>query len=135
MEITLTTYQAQIFKMVEDFFSSKGYLGEDLFEDTYVLQKRLAEYIVGNVSLDRTSESDSYVATKVYNRVLGIQYDVNQTQTTATGMDVRTNPNIESRVSPVRGTALVNRSDEQSTPTDARVASRDRLIQGTALVN
>jgi hypothetical protein len=71
-EITLTTYQATIFNIVEGYFSSKGYLGEDLFEDTYVLQKKLVEYVVSNVSLNRGSESDSNIANRVYNAVLNI---------------------------------------------------------------
>lgn len=86
-DIKLTAYQATIFKTTEDLFSSIGYRGEDLFEDTYVLQKKLVDYVVSSVSLNRGSETDSIVAKKVYNAVLGISKkvitDVGESPTTA----------------------------------------------------
>jgi len=89
-EITLTIYQAQIFNMVEGYFSSKGYLGEDLFEDTYVLQKRLADYITNNVSLNSGNDDSEIVANRVYNAVLNIQFD---RPNAGGGVDDRINPN------------------------------------------
>jgi len=69
-EIILTPYQSTVFNATEALLRTQGYLGEALFEDTYVLSKKLAQYIVTSVPANGTVVS-SY-PTKAYNAVLGI---------------------------------------------------------------
>ena len=45
-EVQLSEYQASVFLEAENILRNDGYLGEDLFEDTYVLQKAMVEYFV-----------------------------------------------------------------------------------------
>ena len=69
-EIVLTPFQAQIFNQTIQYFKTTGVGGDNVFEDTYVLQKRVAEYIKENVTTSGGSAS-SFV-TQIYNGVLGI---------------------------------------------------------------
>lgn len=69
-EIVLTPFQAQIFNQTIQYFKTNGVGGDNVFEDTYVLQKRVAEYIKQNVTTSGGSAS-SFV-NQVYNGVLGI---------------------------------------------------------------
>ena len=86
-EIILTPYQANIFASAEMLLRTQGYLGESLFEDTYVLSKKLAEYIVANVPANGSNAS-SY-PTKAYNAVLGIGPRV-----TIAGMNTNVSPAV-----------------------------------------
>jgi len=69
-EIVLTPFQAQIFNQTIQYFKTTGVGGDNVFEDTYVLQKRVAEYIKENVTTSGGSAS-SFV-NQIYNGVLGI---------------------------------------------------------------
>lgn len=69
-EIVLTPFQAQVFNQTIEYFKTNGVGGDNVFEDTYVLQKRVAEYIKGNVTTSGGSAS-SFV-NQIYNGVLGI---------------------------------------------------------------
>ena len=69
-EIVLTPFQAQIFNQTIQYFKTNGVGGDNVFEDTYVLQKRVAEYIKQNVTTSGGSTS-SFV-NQIYNGVLGI---------------------------------------------------------------
>lgn len=71
-EIELSEYQASVFVEAENILRNDGYLGEDLFEDTYVLQKAMVEYITMNIVDTGTSAEISSDARQVYNGVLDI---------------------------------------------------------------
>tara|TARA_B110000858_G_C17765615_1_gene456900 strand:+ start:184 stop:714 length:531 start_codon:yes stop_codon:yes gene_type:complete len=73
-EIVFTDYQADVFNEAEMLLKTQGYLGEPLFEDTYVLNKRLAEWIMANTNMSGTTVESS--ATNAYNGVLGIETDI-----------------------------------------------------------
>jgi len=71
-EIELSEYQANVFVEAENILRNDGYLGEDLFEDTYVIQKAMVEYVISNIESSGTSASISSDARQVYNGVLDI---------------------------------------------------------------
>ena len=71
-EIEFSSYQSDVFVAAENLIRENGYLGESLFEDTYVLQKMMAEYVINNVPLSGQSNSITGEALDVYNDVLGI---------------------------------------------------------------
>ena len=71
-EIEFTSYQSDVFVAAENLIRENGYLGEALFEDTYVLQKKMAEYVINNVPLSGQASSISGEALDVYNDVLEI---------------------------------------------------------------
>lgn len=71
-EIQLSEYQASVFLEAENILRNDGYLGEDLFEDTYVLQKAMVEYLVMNVPLNGSTADIQSTAREVYNEVLDI---------------------------------------------------------------
>lgn len=70
-EIVLNEFQAQVFENVIEQFKSQGVGGDDIFEDTYVLQKEIAQYITGNVTAGAGSTSG--LALQTYNFILGIE--------------------------------------------------------------
>ena len=69
-EIVLTPFQAQVFNQTIQYFKTNGVGGDNVFEDTYVLQKRVAEYIKENVTT--AGGSTSSFVNQIYNGVLGI---------------------------------------------------------------
>lgn len=71
-EVELSEYQASVFVEVENILRNDGYLGEDLFEDTYVIQKAMVEYIVLNITDMGTSAEISSDARQVYNGIFDI---------------------------------------------------------------
>ena len=71
-EIELSEYQANVFVEAENILRNDGYLGEDLFEDTYVIQKAMVEYITMNIADTGTTAEISSDARQVYNGVLDI---------------------------------------------------------------
>ena len=71
-EIELSEYQANVFVEAENILRNDGYLGEDLFEDTYVIQKAMVEYITMNIANIGTTAEISSDARQVYNGVLDI---------------------------------------------------------------
>ena len=74
-EIIFADYQAEVFNEAENLLRTQGYLGEQLFEDTYVLQKRLAEWVIDAVPVNGSRSSLMSDATNAYNGVLGIATD------------------------------------------------------------
>ena len=70
-EITLNEFQAQVFEQVIERFKKQGVGGDDIFEDTYVLQKDIAQYITGNVTQGGGSRNGQ--ALETYNFILGIE--------------------------------------------------------------
>jgi hypothetical protein len=69
-EIVLTPFQANVFNQTIQFFKTNGVGGDAVFEDTYVLQKQIAQYIKQNITA--TGGTVSQFVTQVYNGVLGI---------------------------------------------------------------
>ena len=76
-QIIFAEYQAEVFNEAEQLLKTQGYLGEQLFEDTYVLQKRLAEWVISNVPVSNSANSLMGEAMNAYNGVLGIATDDN----------------------------------------------------------
>ena len=74
-EIIFSEYQAEVFNEAEMLLRTQGYLGEQLFEDTYVLQKRLADWVIDAVPVNGSTTSVVSEATNAYNGVLGIPTD------------------------------------------------------------
>ena len=74
-QIIFSDYQAEVFNEAENLLRTQGYLGEQLFEDTYVLQKRVAEWVISNVPVMGSGGSLMSEATNTYNGVLGIPTD------------------------------------------------------------
>jgi hypothetical protein len=74
-EIIFSDYQAEVFNEAENLLRTQGYLGEQLFEDTYVLQKRLADWVIDAVPVNGSTSSLMSEATNAYNGVLGIATD------------------------------------------------------------
>src|SRR6056300_1616230 len=72
-ELVLTPFQAEVFNQTIQYFKTNGVGGDNVFEDTYVLQKRVAEYIKENVEPTENVDipPNSFV-TQIYNGVLGI---------------------------------------------------------------
>ena len=69
-EIILTPYQATVFNAAEVLLRTQGYLGEALFEDTYVISKKLAQYIQN--SIPQSNGTVSVNAMAAYNHILGV---------------------------------------------------------------
>jgi len=72
MEIELSEYQANVFTEVENLLKTNGYYGEPLFEDTYVIQKDVVEYVKNNISITGDISTIQSEALNVYNTILGI---------------------------------------------------------------
>lgn len=71
-EIRFSEFQARVFNQTEAAYKVNGYLNTPLFEDSYLLSKATAEYIVSNVPLSGVETSINTVAMDVYREVLGI---------------------------------------------------------------
>lgn len=74
-EIIFSEYQAEVFNEAEMLLRTQGYLGEQLFEDTYVLQKRVADWVIDNVPVAADGSTIADEAMMTYNGVLGIAVD------------------------------------------------------------
>ena len=72
-EIVLTPFQAQVFEATIEKFKRDGVGGDDIFEETYVLQKRIAEFITTQLAQSSGNQNVSVRATQVYNNILGIE--------------------------------------------------------------
>jgi hypothetical protein len=70
-EIVLDAFQANVFEATIEKFKADGVGGDDIFEETYVLQKEIAEYITGNIAAG--SGGIGGLATQTYNYILGIE--------------------------------------------------------------
>ena len=71
-EIRFSEFQARVFNQTEAAYRVNGYLNTPLFEDSYLLSKATAEYIITNVPLSGVETSINTVAMDVYREVLGI---------------------------------------------------------------
>tara|TARA_R110001606_G_scaffold395577_1_gene568095 strand:- start:2700 stop:3254 length:555 start_codon:yes stop_codon:yes gene_type:complete len=71
-EITLTAFQALVFDAVIRKFKIDGVGGDDIFEETYVLQKMIAEYITSNKPKSGNTGDVRGQAVECYNAILGI---------------------------------------------------------------
>jgi len=94
-EITFTTYQSQVFTEVERLLRTNGYKAKPLFEDTYVISKRVAEIIQSSTPSDGVVDGLEDESIRVYNILLGIT--VQPTEETATvilGPDVPVTPPV-----------------------------------------
>ena len=72
-EITLTPWQASVFEATIEKFKQDGVGGDDVFEETYVLQKAIAEYITGNLAKGGGNGEVPIQGATVYNAILGIE--------------------------------------------------------------
>lgn len=71
-QIIFTEYQARVFNQTEAMYKTSGFLGISLFEDSYLLSKATANYIVSNIGLSGPVASINPSATQTYRGVLGI---------------------------------------------------------------
>ncbi len=70
--IVFTEYQARVFNQTEQMYKTNGFLGISLFEDSYLLSKATAAYVVGNIPLSGLPSQYNSLATQTYRAVLGI---------------------------------------------------------------
>lgn len=71
-EIVFSEFQARVFNQTEAAYRVNGYLNTPLFEDSYLLSKATAEYIITNVGVSGQPSAVNTVAMDVYRAVLGI---------------------------------------------------------------
>jgi hypothetical protein len=71
-QIIFTEYQARVFNQTEAMYKTSGFLGISLFEDSYLLSKATANYIVSNIGLSAPVAQINSDATQTYRGVLGI---------------------------------------------------------------
>lgn len=86
-QIIFSDYQATVFNQTANLLKTQGYLGEQLFEDTYVLQKRTAEWVISNVPVMGLDGSVMSEAINTYNGVLGITPNVSPAPTVTTQLE------------------------------------------------
>tara|TARA_Y100000389_G_C17433654_1_gene504204 strand:- start:698 stop:1255 length:558 start_codon:yes stop_codon:yes gene_type:complete len=72
-EMVLTPFQADIFEATLDKFKLDGVGGDDIIEETYVLQKAIAEFITSNMAKGGGTGEVAVRAVEVYNNILGIE--------------------------------------------------------------
>tara|TARA_B110000444_G_scaffold155234_1_gene145287 strand:+ start:765 stop:1415 length:651 start_codon:yes stop_codon:yes gene_type:complete len=70
--VIFSEYQAQVFNRVEALYKTQGFLSQPLFEDSYLLSKATATYVIGNVEVAGSQEDVTITALSVYRGVLGI---------------------------------------------------------------
>lgn len=71
-QIVFTEFQARVFNQTEAVYKTTGFLGTSLFEDSYLLQKATATWILGNVPTAGPISTINTQATRTYRGVLGI---------------------------------------------------------------
>ena len=69
-EMVLSRSQAQAFNQTIQYFRTNGVGGDSVFEDTYVLQKQVAEYIKENVGENELI--GPIIVNEIYSGVLGL---------------------------------------------------------------
>lgn len=69
-EMVLSRSQAQAFNQTIQYFRTNGVGGDNVFEDTYVLQKMVAEYIKENVGENELI--NPIIVNEIYGGVLGL---------------------------------------------------------------
>lgn len=103
-EIIFSDYQAEVFNEAEGLLRTQGYLGEQLFEDTYVLQKRLADWVIDAVPVVGSASSLMSEATNAYNGVLGIATDEAPAPVIETTQSEPIRPDVPVSVRPILST-------------------------------
>lgn len=86
-EMVLTPFQADIFEATLEKFKLDGVGGDDIIEETYVLQKAIAEFITSNMAKGGGTGEVPVRAVEVYNNILGIE-----TSTVTTPVEVAPDP-------------------------------------------
>ena len=118
-QIIFTEYQARVFNQTEAMYKTSGFLGISLFEDSYLLSKATANYIVSNIGLAGTVDSINPSASQTYRAVLGIPNPVAPPPTPPTSPvnPTKGNPTaIQSAVTPTKFTPPTNVSPVAVSP-------------------
>jgi hypothetical protein len=102
-DIIFSEFQARVFNQVEALYRVNGYLSTPLFENSFLLSKATATYILDNVGVSGASGGVGTTALDVYRAVLGISAPVNVPE-----------PEL-----PISSTGAVNNGFAASTPTTA----------------
>ncbi len=71
--IVFSEFQARVFNQTEAAYKTNGYLSTPLFEDSYLLSKATAQYVIEYVPLTGNQASVQNRALEVYRGVLGIE--------------------------------------------------------------
>ena len=71
-EVIFSEYQARVFNRTEALYKTNGYLSVALFEDSYLLSKATAKWVLENVSVGGTDTMVTGDALSTYRGVLGI---------------------------------------------------------------
>ena len=98
--IVFSEYQAQVFNSTEAAYKSNGYLNTPLFEDSYLLSKATAQYIIEYIPLSGNNSSVQSRALEVYRGVLGIPAPITPPPPPP---PLPTSPILPVSVPPVRG--------------------------------
>ena len=121
-QIIFTEYQARVFNQTEAMYKTSGFLGVSLFEDSYLLSKATANYIVGNIGLAGTMDSINPSASQTYRAVLGIPSPVAPPPAPPTPPTSPVNPTkgnvtaVQSAVTPTKFTPPTNVSPVSVSP-------------------
>lgn len=70
--VIFSEFQAQVFNRVEALYKTNGYLSQPLFEDSYLLSKATATFVIGSVPVVGTQQDVTSLAMATYRGVLGI---------------------------------------------------------------
>ena len=70
--VIFSEFQAQVFNRVEALYKTNGYLSQPLFEDSYLLSKATATWVIANVSVVGSQPDVTSLAMATYRGVLGI---------------------------------------------------------------
>jgi len=76
-DIIFSEFQARVFNQVEALYRVNGYLSTPLFENSFLLSKATATYIIDNVGVSGAAGGIGSTALDVYREVLGISAPVN----------------------------------------------------------
>jgi len=71
--VIFSEFQAQVFNRVEALYKTNGYLSQPLFEDSYLLSKATATFVIGSVPVVGTQQDVTSLAMATYRGVLGIK--------------------------------------------------------------
>ena len=71
-EVIFSEYQARVFNRTEALYKTNGYLSVALFEDSYLLSKATATYVINSVPVTGTQADVASLALSTYRGVLGI---------------------------------------------------------------
>lgn len=102
-DIIFSEFQARVFNQVEALYRVNGYLSTPLFENSFLLSKATATYIIDNVGVSGAAGGVGSTALDVYREVLGISAPVNVPE-----------PEL-----PISSTGALNNGNAATTPTSA----------------